>query len=101
MIIHALRQPDGPVKERLMSVLGKGEDVSPDALADGLAALSELGSVAYARTAEDFHAKAHACLDRLEDCPAMVALRNSRISSWLDFIEHFATVSPIRMAPVD
>ena len=76
MIIHALRQPDGPVKERLMSVLGKGEDVSPDALADGLAALSELGSVAYARTmAEDFHAKAHACLDRLEDCPAMVALR--------------------------
>ena len=76
MIIHALRQPDGPVKERLMSVLGKGEDVSPDALADGLAALSELGSVAYARTmAEDFHAKAHACLDRLDDCPAMVALR--------------------------
>jgi geranylgeranyl diphosphate synthase type I len=76
MIIHALRQPDGPVKDRLLKVLGKGEDVAPDALADGLDALSELGSVDYARTmAEAFHAKAHACLDRLEVNPAMVALR--------------------------
>ena len=50
--------------------------MAPEALADGLAALSELGSVDYARNmAEDFHAKAHACLDRIEQNPAMVALR--------------------------
>ena len=76
MIIHALRQPDGPVKDRLLNVLGKGEEVEPDNLEDGLAALAELGSVDYARTmAESFHAKAHACLNRLEDNPALVALR--------------------------
>ena len=38
MIIHAMQQPDGPVKERLMAVLGKGEEVSEAALSDGLAA---------------------------------------------------------------
>ena len=76
MIIHALRQPDGPVKDRLLAVLGKGDSVEPEALADGLAALAELGSVDYARTmAEDFHKEAHACLDRLEDNPALRALR--------------------------
>ena len=76
MIIHALRQPDSPVKQRLLAVLGKGESVEPDALADGLAALAELGSVDYARTmAEDFHKQAHACLDRLEENPALLALR--------------------------
>ena len=76
MIIHALRQPDSPVKQRLLAVLGKGESVEPGALADGLAALAELGSVDYARTmAEDFHKQAHACLDRLEDNPALLALR--------------------------
>lgn len=76
MIIHALRQPDGPVKDRLSAVLGKGDSVKAEALADGLAALSELGSVDYAKTmAEDFHKKAHACLDRLEDNPALRALR--------------------------
>lgn len=76
MVIHALRQPEGPVKDRLLAVLGKGEDVSPDALADGLAALAELGSVAYAKEmAESFHAQAHACLDRVGDGPALVALR--------------------------
>jgi geranylgeranyl diphosphate synthase type I len=76
MIIHALRQPDGPVKDRLLAVLGKGDSVEPAALADGLAALAELGSVNYAKTmAEDFHKEAHACLDRLEDNPALRALR--------------------------
>jgi geranylgeranyl diphosphate synthase type I len=76
MVIHALRQPEGPVKDRLLAVLGKGEDVAPGELADGLAALAELGSVAYAREmAESFHAQAHACLDRIEDGPALVALR--------------------------
>ena len=76
MIIHAMQQPDGPVKERLMAVLGKGDEVSEAALADGLAALAELGSVDYAREkAEAFHAQAHACLDRLQENPAMNALR--------------------------
>ena len=76
MIIHAMQQPDGPVKERLMAVLGKGEEVSEAALSDGLAALAELGSVDYARQkAEAFHAQAHACLDRLPQNPALNALR--------------------------
>ncbi|MDP7394071.1 MAG: isopentenyl-diphosphate delta-isomerase [Candidatus Poseidonia sp.] len=76
MIIHAMQQPDGPVKERLMAVLGKGEEVSEAALSDGLAALAELGSVDYARQkAEAFHAQAHACLDRLPENPALKALR--------------------------
>lgn len=76
MIIHAMQQPDGPVKERLMAVLGKGEEVSEAALSDGLAALAELGSVDYAREkAEAFHAQAHACLDRLPENPALKALR--------------------------
>lgn len=76
MVIHALRQPEGPVKDRLLAVLGKGDDVSAEALADGLAALAELGSVAYAKEmAESFHAQAHACLDLLDDGPALVALR--------------------------
>ena len=76
MIIHALRQPDSPVKDRLLAVLGKGDSVDAEALADGLAALAELGSVDYAKTmAEDFHKEAHACLNRLEDNPALRALR--------------------------
>ena len=76
MIIHAMQQSDGPVKERLMAVLGKGEEVSEAALSDGLAALAELGSVDYARQkAEAFHAQAHACLDRLPENPALKALR--------------------------
>ena len=76
MIIHALRQPDGPVKDRLLAVLGKGETVDPEALADGLAALAELGSVDYAKSmAEDFHREAHGCLDALGENPALRALR--------------------------
>lgn len=76
MIIHALRQDDGPVKDRLLAVLGKGDTVSPEALADGLAALAELGSVQYAKEmAEAYHAMAHGCLDRIDDGPAMTALR--------------------------
>ena len=76
MIIHALRQPDSPVKDRLLAVLGKGETVDPEALADGLAALAELGSVDYAKSmAEDFHQEAHGCLDALGENPALRALR--------------------------
>ena len=36
MIIHALRQEDGPVKDRLLAVLGKGDAVSQASLDDGL-----------------------------------------------------------------
>ena len=76
MVIHALRQPEGPVKDRLLAVLGKGEAVGKEALSDGLQALQELGSVKYAREmAEAFHTQAHACLDRIDDGPALVALR--------------------------
>ncbi|MEC7504274.1 MAG: isopentenyl-diphosphate delta-isomerase [Candidatus Thermoplasmatota archaeon] len=76
MIIHALRQPDGPVKDRLLAVLGKGETVDPESLADGLVALAELGSVDYAKSmAEDFHQEAHGCLDALGENPALRALR--------------------------
>lgn len=76
MIIHALRQPDGPVKNRLLAVLGKGEGVKSEDLADGLAALIELGSVDYAKNmAEAFHKEAHDCLNRLQDTPALRALR--------------------------
>ena len=76
MVIHALRQPEGPVKDRLLAVLGKGEAVGQEALSDGLQALQELGSVKYAREmAEAFHTQAHACLDRIDDGPALVALR--------------------------
>lgn len=76
MVIHAMQQPDGPVKDRLLAVLGKGEAVTEAGLADGLAALNELGSVDYAREkAEAFHAQAHACLNRLEENPALKALR--------------------------
>ena len=76
MVIHALRQPEGPLKDRLLAVLGKGEAVGQEALSDGLQALQELGSVKYAREmAEAFHTQAHACLDRIDDGPALVALR--------------------------
>ena len=70
--------PSRPITQRPR----QGEDVEPDNLEDGLAALAELGSVDYARTmAESFHAKAHACLNRLEDNPALVAPVNSPIFS--------------------
>jgi len=76
MVIHALQQPDSEAKEILLKVLGKGEDVAPEDLQAGLNALEDLGSIAYAREkAVAYHAEAHACLDRLGDGPAMVALR--------------------------
>lgn len=76
MVIHALQQPDSEAKEILLKVLGKGENVAPEDLQAGLNALEELGSIAYAREkAVAYHAEAHACLDRLGDGPAMVALR--------------------------
>ena len=76
MVIHALSQPDSEVKSRLLSVLGKCEDATESMVQDGIAALDELGSIAYARErANEYHQHAHACLDRLPDGPAMLALR--------------------------
>ena len=76
MVIHALSQPDSEAKSRLLSVLGKCEDATEAMVQDGIAALNELGSIAYARErANEYHQHAHACLDRLPDGPAMLALR--------------------------
>ena len=76
MVIHALSQPDSEAKARLLSVLGKCEDATESMVQDGIAALNELGSIAYARErANEYHQHAHACLDRLPDGPAMLALR--------------------------
>lgn len=76
MVIHALSQPDSEAKSRLLSVLGKCEDATESMVQDGIAALGELGSIDYARErANEYHQHAHACLDRLPDGPAMLALR--------------------------
>ena len=76
MVIHALSQPDSEAKSRLLSVLGKCEDATEAMVHDGIVALEELGSIAYARErANEYHQHAHACLDRLPDGPAMLALR--------------------------
>jgi len=76
MVIHALSQPDSNTKSRLLSVLGTCEDATESMIQDGIAALDELGSIAYARAkANEYHQRAHACLDRLPDGPAMMALR--------------------------
>lgn len=76
MVIHALSQPDSEVKSRLLSVLGTCENATEDMIKDGVEALNELGSINYARAkANEYHQHAHACLDRLPDGPAMLALR--------------------------
>ena len=76
MVIHALSQPDSPELNNLKAVLGKGESVTQAEIDLGLAALKSIGSVDYARMkAEEYHKKAHSCLDRLRDSPALLALR--------------------------
>ncbi|MCH2644823.1 MAG: polyprenyl synthetase family protein [Candidatus Poseidoniaceae archaeon] len=76
MVIHALEQSDSAAKTRLLNVLGKCEEATEEMIQDGIAALQELGSIDYAREkANEYHQHAHACLDRLPDGPAMIALR--------------------------
>ena len=76
MVIHALNQPPSNSKDDLMAVLGKGDDVSSQQVLLAHKALEDLGSIDYARSkAESYHRKAHDCLDRLPDSPAMRALR--------------------------
>ena len=76
MVIHALNQPPSNSKDDLMAVLGKGDDVSAEQVLLAHKALEDLGSIEYARSkAESYHRKAHDCLDRLPDSPAMRALR--------------------------
>jgi geranylgeranyl diphosphate synthase type I len=76
MVIHALAQPDSEDKQTLLSALGKGEAADAQAIEAALKALGNLGSIDYAKQrAVDYHAKAHACLDRIPQGPAMKALR--------------------------
>ena len=76
MVIHALNQPASKSKQNLLQVLGKGEDVSKEHVLLAHKALHDLGSIDYAKSkAEAYHRKAHDCLDRLPDSPAIRALR--------------------------
>ena len=76
MVIHALAGDNSPSLEKLKAVLGRGDDATQEEIDAGLEALNELGSVDYARNkAEMYHSKAHQCLDRLPDSPALKALR--------------------------
>ena len=76
MVIHALSQSDSSELDNLKAVLGKGEDATQEQIDLGLLALNKIGSVDYAKKkAEMYHSKAHACLDRLPDSPAILALR--------------------------
>jgi geranylgeranyl diphosphate synthase type I len=76
MVIHALSQSASPELDNLKAVLGKGDAATQAEIDLGLAALNKIGSVDYAREmAEMYHKNAHACLDRLPESPALLALR--------------------------
>jgi geranylgeranyl diphosphate synthase type I len=76
MVIHALRQPASQAKDDLLAVLGKGDNVTAEQVARGHQALHDLGSIDYAKAkAEAYHRKAHDCLDRISENPALRALR--------------------------
>jgi geranylgeranyl diphosphate synthase type I len=76
MVIHALNQPESEVKSNLLNVLGMGEEASSEMIQQGVESLKQLGSIEYAREkANYYHKNAHACLDRIPDGPAMLALR--------------------------
>ena len=76
MVIHALSQPDSEDKTTLLAALGKGETADDESIQNALEALGKIGSIDYAKKrATEYHAKAHACLDRIPQGPAMRALR--------------------------
>ena len=76
MVIHALRQPASQAKDDLLAVLGEGDNVTAEQVARGHQALHDLGSIEYAKAkAEAYHRKAHDCLDRIPENPALKALR--------------------------
>ena len=76
MVIHALRQPASQAKDDLLAVLGKGDNVTAEQVARGHQALHDLGSIDYAKAkAEAYHRKAHDCLDRISENPALRVLR--------------------------
>ena len=76
MVIHALKQQPSDSKDDLLAVLGKGENVTAEQVSRAHKALHDLGSIEYARSkAETYHRKAHDCLDRIPNGPAMRALR--------------------------
>jgi len=76
MVIHALSQDDSSELRDLKAVLGKGDSATQQEIDLGLKALADLGSIDYARErAEMYHSKAHSCLDRLPNNPALKALR--------------------------
>ena len=76
MVIHALKQPPSDSKDDLLAVLGKGDNVTAEQVTRGHQALHDLGSIEYAKAkAEAYHRKAHDCLDRLAESPALIALR--------------------------
>ena len=76
MVIHALNQPEQPAKSELLAALGKGDLADEEMIKTAISALSKLGSISHARSlAEQYHAKAHACLDQLEQTVGIQALR--------------------------
>ena len=76
MVIHALAQPDSKDKSTLLAALGKGDEADSESIDAALQALENLGSIDYARKrAVEYHAKAHACLDRITQGPSLRALR--------------------------
>ena len=76
MVIHALSQEDQPAKQALLSALGKGDEATQESVSKAISGLHEMGSVAHARKlAEAYHAEAHSYLDKLEQTPGVIALR--------------------------
>ena len=94
MIIHAMQQPDGSVKERLMAVLGSGEEVSEAALSDGLAVWPSSARWITLDRCRGFSRTSHACLDRLPENPALKAFRELTDFQWLLALSTRIVVQP-------
>jgi geranylgeranyl diphosphate synthase type I len=75
--IHALQQDEVQLAN-FYEVFGSGiEETDRDVLDTVVSELQHSGSIQYAHDkAMGFHAAAHACLNRLPDCPGMQVLRD-------------------------